>query len=185
MDTVFNFAYRWRGFLVIPPVALAFFWAPLGHAARLPGWLFGAVVFASGLALRIWAQMHLHYRLKVRRRLTTTGPYALVRNPIYIGNTLLAAGVVLLLRAPLIVPLTLLWCAGLYSLVVRREELVLIERYGEPYREYRRRVPRWLPRWDSEQVSTGSHTPWFWPSVKAEVHCLLCLLLPVLREVVH
>ena len=57
-------------------------------------WPLGLLLFLRGWALRIWAQQHVCYRIKTNKALTTSGPYAVVRNPIYIGNTLIVLGVI-------------------------------------------------------------------------------------------
>jgi len=106
----------------------------------------GLFIFISGLFLRIWAQQHLHYRLKIHKRLTVTGPYSLVRNPMYIGNILICSGLTIISELLWILPITLFYNFGLYSLVIRYEEVHLIEKYGESYRKYKEKVPRWLPK---------------------------------------
>jgi protein-S-isoprenylcysteine O-methyltransferase Ste14 len=144
-------------------------------------WALGTLVFLSGVFLRLWAQQHLHYRLKAPLQLTVSGPYALVRNPIYIGNTLICVGATLASELLWIVPLTLLWCAAVYSLVVRYEEEHLLARYGQSYQEYILEVPRWLPLIRFKNL--GLRNRYFTASVAAEIHCLLILLAYILKEV--
>src|SRR3954452_17361109 len=94
----------------------------------------------------MWSQKYLGYRLRIKRNITTSGPYALVRNPIYIGNTLVILGTVVMSEVLWMVPVTLLWCAMVYSFVVRYEERLLTAKYGKEYLDYLVAVPRWLPR---------------------------------------
>ena len=117
-----RFVYRWRGFLVAPAVVLTTvcFWHECEYDGLL--WPLGLLLFLAGWALRVWAQQHVCYRLKTAKALTASGPYALVRNPIYLGNTFIVLGVVVLSELVWLVPLTGLWCAGMYALVVRHEE---------------------------------------------------------------
>ena len=138
-------AYTWRGLLVSPPVLLAVvcFWDECENDLLV--WPLGLLLFLSGWALRIWAQQHVCYRLKTRKALTTSGPYAVVRNPIYIGNTLIILGIVVLAELIWLVPITMLWCMGVYALVVRYEERVLQRKYGAAYGAYQASVSRWLP----------------------------------------
>ena len=72
----------------------------------------------------------LHYRLKMRKVLTSTGPYAWVRNPIYIANTSMLVGLTCTSEHFWFVPIMLLWCAVVYHYVVRREESHLRDKYG-------------------------------------------------------
>lgn len=76
--------------------------------------------------------------------LVTSGVFRFSRNPIYVGYTLLYLGVGCWINS--IWPLVLLPVVlGLmHGLVIRREEAYLEDRFGESYRDYRRRVRRWV-----------------------------------------
>jgi protein-S-isoprenylcysteine O-methyltransferase Ste14 len=77
-------------------------------------------------------------------RLVTTGIYAHTRNPMYMGHLLFLAGLTLVTRSPLCLAVT----AGLVHWVderTRADHRRLTTIFGEPYREYAARVPRWLP----------------------------------------
>ena len=84
------------------------------------------------------------------RRLVVSGPYRYVRNPMISGVVFILIGEALVLRS---VPHA--WWAALFVavnlvVIVGFEEPQLTQRFGEPYREYCRHVPRLLPR----------RTPW-------------------------
>jgi protein-S-isoprenylcysteine O-methyltransferase Ste14 len=84
--------YTWRGLLAALPVIFSIF-CFLGECEDdLVVWPLGLLLFGLGWALRMWAQKYLGYRLRIKRSITSSGPYALVRNPIYIGNTLVILG---------------------------------------------------------------------------------------------
>ena len=74
----------------------------------------------------------------------TGGPFRYSRNPLYLGLTLLYAGVALLIPSTwpliLLVPVLLVMRWG----VIAREERYLAGKFGEPYRTYLTRVRRWL-----------------------------------------
>jgi protein-S-isoprenylcysteine O-methyltransferase Ste14 len=80
--------------------------------------------------------------------LITNGPFAYVRNPLYLGNMLLYAGVGIMSMA--LFPWLLLAAAGFfyiqYLLIVMGEEKYLAEKFGAEYTEYTRMVRRFLPR---------------------------------------
>lgn len=139
-------------------------------------WLLGSVFFGSGLLLRIWAQMHLHYRLREHKKLTTSGPYSIVRNPIYIANTAILIGLTFMSELLWFLPLMLAWCGLVYSLVVRREEAHLLQKYGTPYQEFLSSVPRWCPRSMTFSPAGESTRQFLWRSIGAELHCFLWLL---------
>jgi protein-S-isoprenylcysteine O-methyltransferase Ste14 len=117
-----------RGLLVAPPVILAAVCFRYEYEYDGLLWPLGPLLFLGGWAVRIWAQQHVGYRLKTPRDLTTSGPYAMVRNPIYIGNTLIVLGVIVLSEFVWLVPLTVLWCTGVYSVVIRYEERQLLRK---------------------------------------------------------
>jgi protein-S-isoprenylcysteine O-methyltransferase Ste14 len=80
------------------------------------------------------------------RHFVAAGPYRWVRNPMYISALLVVVGEAWLFRS-----LPLLTYAGAAAIffhlfVIGYEEVALGRRFGETYAEYRRTVPRWLPR---------------------------------------
>ena len=114
----------------------------------------GVPVAFLGLALRAWAAGHL----EKNRDLTTSGPYAHVRNPLYIGTLTAAAGFVVASRR---------WELGVlfgavfflvYLPVVELEEQHLRSLFPG-FGEYAKRVPRLLP---SFRAASGSDRPFRW-----------------------
>jgi protein-S-isoprenylcysteine O-methyltransferase Ste14 len=81
--------------------------------------------------------------------LITTGPFAFVRNPLYVGNMLMYAGIGIMSMAlfPWLLLVAIVWFYIQYYLIVTKEEEYLAERFGEEYAHYRRKVGRFLPRW--------------------------------------
>lgn len=115
--------------------------------------LFGLVPITVGLALWLWT-----VRLFARfgegtlapwdppRHLVVEGPYHYVRNPMITAVlTVLAGEAVLFWSLPLLTWFAIFF-AGNYAVFRFFEEPQLEERFGEEYREYKRNVPRWLPR---------------------------------------
>jgi len=179
MKEAYTAIYKIRGLLMVPPflVLLLVNAGETEHDGLV--WPMGIAVFACGVLVRVWAQMHLHYRLRVRKTLTMTGPYAYLRNPIYVANTTILLGLTAMSELLWFLPIMLLWCVLVYSLVVRREEAHLLGKYGEPYAAYLRSVPRWLPGGGAVRRQAGEwrHARrYFWASVVAELHCLLWLV---------
>ncbi len=76
--------------------------------------------------------------------LATDGVYRYTRNPIYVGLTAVYVGVALRARALPALALLPIVLALLDSGVVDREERYLERRFGDAYRSYRERVPRWF-----------------------------------------
>ena len=185
MKKPYDTVYKLRGILMTPPYMVLVFatWGEVEHDQLI--WTIGAAIFFAGLGGRIWAQMHLHFRLHVRKILTCTGPYQFVRNPIYISNTLIMLGLTVMSELVWFLPIMLVWCAVLYSFVVRREELHLLEKYGEPYQAFLDEIPRWMPSVRSNLRQPSYAMPYLWASIGVELHCLLWPLPLIGKELWH
>lgn len=110
----------------------------------------GAVLAAVGVALSaIVTWLFLRARTPISplsppTALVLAGPYRFTRNPDYIGQALLCAGLALLFDAPAVLAVTIVALFVVHRTILPREERALEQRFGERYREYRSRVPRWL-----------------------------------------
>jgi protein-S-isoprenylcysteine O-methyltransferase Ste14 len=77
-------------------------------------------------------------------RLVTTGPFSFTRNPIYVGNATLMAGVGVAFGNLWFVLLGVVSALAVDRLAIRREERHLAARFGQEWIDYASRVPRWL-----------------------------------------
>jgi protein-S-isoprenylcysteine O-methyltransferase Ste14 len=84
------------------------------------------------------------------RRLVVRGPYRYVRNPMITGVITILTGEAALFGSPWILAWAAAFLAGNNVWFPRVEEPALVKRFGRDYEEYRRNVPRWVPR----------RTPW-------------------------
>ena len=135
-------------------VPLSFVFAAAYLWLAKPEWMFlaaGSLVALPGLWLRAVASGHVHKDTE----LATTGPYAYVRNPLYVGSLILAGGFALAARSPWVVLLMLLMFVFVYLPVIRSEEDYLRRTFSE-FEEYARRVPRLLPRLRAEKSAQRS-----------------------------
>ncbi|MFQ5530199.1 MAG: methyltransferase family protein [Gemmatimonadota bacterium] len=80
------------------------------------------------------------------RRLVVTGPYAFVRNPMYIGAELVLLGVVLFYESLSILGFAVVFGLVIISFILLYEEPTLRRMFGPEYEAYTRRVARWRPR---------------------------------------
>lgn len=78
-------------------------------------------------------------------RLVDGGVYAVVRNPMYVGNALIAAGMTLVAGSPIISLVVLPFFLFIYHTIVSSEEAYLGRQFGPAYQDYCARVPRWMP----------------------------------------
>lgn len=127
---------------------------PLSPAVRWVLLVAGALLYFVGAAIMIWGRLALGEmhdlssstgaKLYEGHRLITSGPFAYVRNPMYVGGYLAITGGLLLFQTWLL----LLFMGSFISLPMRarREEEALSAEFGQQWAEYARRVPAWIPR---------------------------------------
>jgi len=110
----------------------------------------GALLVATGLALDLsslalfWLERTSALPFRPATSFVARGAYRFTRNPMYLGMTLLVAGLGLLLERLGLVPAALAAALVIDRFVIPREERHLETRFGESYRDYKRRVRRWL-----------------------------------------
>lgn len=103
----------------------------------------GIVLLAVGELIRFWA---LGFVERKGKKLARSGPYAFVRNPLYVGNFFLGLGVAVIVWNWVIFVLFLVGFLGIYAGTIRGEEKHLREMFGKPYEDYCKNVPSFLPR---------------------------------------
>ena len=119
---------RWRVSLGFALAALVFWLA----APTPQSWAMGAAVALGGEALRVWAAGHL----EKSREVTRSGPYRFTRHPLYLGSSLIGAGVAIA-GWNAIAALAIALYLGLTLTAARRsEEAHLREKFGDAYDAY-------------------------------------------------
>jgi len=115
------------------------------------------MVVAIGEGIRLWAVHHIGAISRTRSDrlgpLIASGPFAYVRNPLYVGNILLWTGFALSARLVWVAPIIIVLLALEYHAIVRWEERLLAGRIGEPYAQYVASVPRWLPAFNTSATA--------------------------------
>jgi protein-S-isoprenylcysteine O-methyltransferase Ste14 len=141
--------FRHRTWLPLP-LALALFLVRAGEAPSsmaLVGLGTGLVVSAE--LVRLWAVRHIGVVSRTRSDrlgpLVRTGPFAFVRNPLYLGNILLWVGFALTARLLWLVPVFIAVLGLAYHAIVQWEEQMLESSCGDEFRAYASEVPRWIP----------------------------------------
>ena len=137
----------------------------LFFARTYPTWPGIALCFA-GATIRFWASGFL----RKDTRPAVGGPYAFVRNPLYLGTYLMALGTALAVQAwGLLIAASILF-AVVYHYIILDEEVKLQEIFGEPYLKYCLAVPRFFPRFTpaphaamAEVNPDASHRKFSWP----------------------
>ena len=125
-----------------------------GHTHEMIEWA-GVVLIVTCILGRTWTSLYIGGR-KIEQ-LVQNGPYSVCRNPLYFFSILGAAGVGAQVGTVTLALLCAAIAFAVFSVVVRQEERLLGERYGEAFAEYRRNVPRFLPNlrlWRDEPTLT-------------------------------
>jgi protein-S-isoprenylcysteine O-methyltransferase Ste14 len=120
--------------------------APLSDILFAAGWLLVAAMVALDFsAMRTMARAKTTIMPnKASEHLVTTGAFSFTRNPIYLGNTLLMIGVGLITGIAWFLPLAIVAAFATQKLAIEREERHLEARFGKRYRDYAKRVRRWI-----------------------------------------
>jgi protein-S-isoprenylcysteine O-methyltransferase Ste14 len=122
----------------------------LHGTTSLPLLITGSLIAASGMAFRVYSAGYLGGRHIVTEvesdYLCTSGPFAHIRNPLYMGNFAVGMGVCVALNEWYAYAIFIAEYACLYSIIIPYEERFLREKFGDAYAEYEARTRRFLPR---------------------------------------
>ncbi len=129
----------------------------LMHPSRR-SFLIGGAVACLGALIRVWAAG----TIDKGKALAKDGPYALTRNPLYLGSLFMAFGILLAGQGYwLLLPFGIFFLAFYYP-VMKREEQELLHGYGEEFLDYARRVPMFFP---SFRTASGRSSSFLWSRV--------------------
>lgn len=144
-----RFIFKYRSYAPIPFLLVMIFYAQPSPLSLVVGF---AVIFL-GEMIRFWGVSIAGAETRTTGTvggtyLITSGPFAYVRNPLYVGNMLLYGGVGVMSMAlfPWLLLFALVCFYFQYYLIVTKEEEYLAERFGDEYAAYREKVRRFVPR---------------------------------------
>ncbi len=158
--------FKHRGtLLAVPAVLLVLTGKPTARSIRL-----GLPLAFAGEALRCYAVGFSGATTRggevTAPQLVTAGPYAHVRNPLYLGNAVTATGFALAftggfrpLQRAVAVAGSLGVMLGIYAIIVPHEERFLRATFGDAFDDYAERVPRIVPRLKAAQPQQGRFDP--------------------------
>jgi len=158
--------FKNRGALLsVPAVLLALFAKPSAFSITL-----GLPLAFLGEALRCWAVGYAGSTTRSDRveapKLVTAGPYAYVRNPLYVGNFITAAGFAIaftgknsFLHRNFLRAAALGTIAGVYAVIIPHEEQFLQRQFGELFTLYCERVPPLIPLSEPAEETNGTYDP--------------------------
>ncbi len=120
-------------------------------------YLWGALLMVLGEGVRLGA---LCFVDRKGAQLSMSGPYALTRNPLYVGNFLLGLGVIVICANWILAVIFLAGFTIMYLGTIRNEETELQGRFGAVYGDYCKNVPRFFPRLTPYQAPEKTSFDW-------------------------
>ena len=153
-----SWEYRWKFTLLVLSqplfVHVGHWWLGLEgpwHSTvfPMPAAIIAVLLISVGTLLRVWGTSTLTQEVMGSldpdtRTLVSDGPYAMCRNPLYLGSLLLFAGIGVFAAPPIAIALAIFhWVR--YERVIRFEENNLQSEWGSEFDRYCESVPRWLP----------------------------------------
>jgi protein-S-isoprenylcysteine O-methyltransferase Ste14 len=116
--------------------------------------LIGILFLPVGMILVIWANYTLLHigKIGLRNRepmqrpstLVLVGPYKFTRNPIYLGVLIMALGLTIVWSGLVMFLCTIIIFIIFRYIFIKREEIILEEEFGNEYRDFKKRVRRWV-----------------------------------------
>lgn len=155
MSAIASKIFKYRSYTPIPFLLVMFFFAN----PNVWSILMGLIIAFSGEAIRIWGVSWAGSETRTTSEvggsfLVISGPFAYVRNPLYVGNILMYTGLGIMSFAlfPFLQILGLIFFYFQYKLIVQQEELYLEKTYGNDYENYRQSVPSFFPKLKAYKV---------------------------------
>lgn len=144
--------------------------------AQIPGMF----LMLFGMLLRVSSRGFKSEHSEAGKSLVTEGPYALVRNPMYLGISCIALGLILVMFQWWTLAVFAVFFILRYITLIFKEEKMLKNNFGQQYIDYQKKVPRTLPRLG---VLFAGKIPGYLPLkgrwIKAEMNSILPLLIVV------
>ncbi|MCX6144094.1 MAG: isoprenylcysteine carboxylmethyltransferase family protein [Ignavibacteriales bacterium] len=183
MSDIRQFLFRYRSYTPIPfLIAMVLFAVPTTTTM-----LCGFVLSVLGESLRYWGVAYAGSLTRVTGsvgapEVVVAGPFAHLRNPLYAGNVLMYSGIGVMANAlsPWLVLIALVYFAFQYAMIVSLEEEFLEKEFGEGYLEFKKHVPRFLPRLNPYQAPAQEHQKPDWTdALRSERRTLQALSIVV------
>lgn len=157
MSTLASKFFRYRSYTPVPFVLVMLLYA----LPNIWSLILGFIIALSGESLRLWGVSWAGSETRTTGRvggtyLIVSGPFAHLRNPLYLGNILIYTGLGVMSFAlfPWLQIIGIIFFSIQYNLIVKEEEKYLADTFGSEFSEYRKHVPRFIPR--ITKYKTGS-----------------------------
>ena len=141
--------FKYRSYTPIPFVILMLIF----ENASITSLIIGFAIAVSGELIRLWGISWAGSETRTTggvggTYLVISGPFAHVRNPLYVGNILMYLGLGIMSMAlfPYLQIVAILFFIMQYQLIVKEEEGFLVKKFRNDYQKYLANVPRFFPR---------------------------------------
>lgn len=154
--------FRFRSYTPIPFLILMIVFEDASVSSLITGF----IIALLGEAIRLWGVSWAGSETRTTGKvggtyLIISGPFAYVRNPLYVGNILIYLGLGIMSYAmfPYLQIIALLFFIFQYYLIVKAEEEYLFNTFGEQYKKYFESVPRFFPRFTPHRDASVEQPP--------------------------
>ena len=184
-----NFFFKYRSYTPLPlAIGILYFASPIHAVLEV-----GIVLLVLGEFIRIWSVRYAGGATRTTAVgapfLCTSGPFSVVRNPLYIGNMMIYTSFVLIAgNENLWVMIGIIWIFFIvqYGMIVLLEENTLYSLFGDEYNVYRKNVSALIPRVSPWRGGTSTKPGRLLKTLKTEKRTLqnivLVLLLIIFRN---
>lgn len=162
MKKIAEFFFRYRSYTPIPFLIIMVIF----ENATVTSLISGFIIALLGESIRLWGVSWAGSETRTTGKvggsyLIISGPFAYVRNPLYVGNILIYLGLGIMSYAlfPYLQIVALLFFIIQYYLIVKAEEEYLFTAFGVPYKKYFDSVPRFFPRFTPYRDNSVEQPP--------------------------
>lgn len=139
--------FKYRDYTPIPLILILFM---INNPNILSATL-GTLIIVLGEMIRLYSVAFIGSISRTRKdnlgsQLVTTGPFAIVRNPLYLGNFFIVSGIALYSGVLWFILLSTALFYFQYHYIIQYEESLLEKKFGNDYLIYRQKVPCWVPK---------------------------------------
>lgn len=149
MSAIASKIFKYRSYTPIPFLLIMFFFAN----SNIWSIIIGLIIAVAGESIRIWGVSWAGSETRTTGGvggtfLIISGPFAYVRNPLYVGNILIYTGLGIMSFAifPYLQILGLIFFYIQYRIIVKEEEVYLRKTYGSDFEKYSQNVHRFFPK---------------------------------------
>jgi protein-S-isoprenylcysteine O-methyltransferase Ste14 len=148
--------FKYRSYTPIPFIVIILFY----HNSNIWSLIAGFIIACSGEYLRLWGVSWAGSETRTTGTvggtyLIISGPFAHLRNPLYLGNIMMYTGIGIMSLAlfPWLQIVGLIFFSLQYHIIIKEEEVYLKNTFGKQFEDYMLNVPRFIPRLSSYKVS--------------------------------